>query len=142
MPAAKKASLYDRDFFDWTQRVAARLRDGSVSQSDLKKVALEIRDMGKRDLREAKSRMRVLVIHLLKWEVQPEHRETWLSTINLQRMGLEQIFEQSPSIRQCVEESLGEICQAACEDLLKGRVSSAPYTFEQIVDDDWFPPIQ
>lgn len=60
-------SLYDVDFFEWTQTVAENLRHGRVSPTDLEYIAEEIADMGKRDRREMRSRAIVLIAHLLKW---------------------------------------------------------------------------
>lgn len=50
-------SLYDSDFFEWTQYVGEALRQGRLSEADLEHVAEEIVDMGKRDRREVYSRM-------------------------------------------------------------------------------------
>ena len=68
-------SLYDVDFFEWTQTVAEDLRRGRVSPTDLEYIAEEIADMGKRDRREVRSRARVLIMQLLKWAYQPGRRE-------------------------------------------------------------------
>jgi len=38
-------SLYEVDFFEWTQSVAENLLRGTVSQTDLEHVAEEIADM-------------------------------------------------------------------------------------------------
>src|SRR5450631_4403123 len=80
-------SLYERDFFRWTELMATRLRDRDASELDWKNLAEEIEDLGRRDRRELKSRLRVLIAHLLKWQYQPELREesTWKATISEQR---------------------------------------------------------
>jgi hypothetical protein len=143
-------SLYDRDFFEWTQTIAEQLLRGSVSQADLERVAEEIADMGKRDRREVHSRMVVLIMHLIKWAIQPERRDgsTWLSTINQQRLELGGIFEQSPSLRRFASLDLPRAYSRACKDALAETGSRAPlpeacpYTIDQILDDDWFPSNQ
>jgi hypothetical protein len=96
-----KSSLYDCDFYEWTQNIAEDLRQGRVAASDVERVAEEIADMGKRDRRELRSRMVVLLIHLMKWATQPERRRasTWRATINKQRDQVEGILEDSPSLR-------------------------------------------
>jgi len=60
-----ETSLYDSDFYEWTQEVAVHLRQGRLPQADLEHIAEEISDMGKRDRRELRSRMIVLVTHLM-----------------------------------------------------------------------------
>src|ERR1035438_2138486 len=69
------ASLYDSDFYLWTQQAAESLRSGSVASDDLEHAAEEIADMGKRDRRELQSRMMVLVTHLIKGAAQPQLRK-------------------------------------------------------------------
>src|SRR5580765_4165205 len=90
LPAAPD-SLYDRDFFEWTQSVSEQLRRGTISRADVENVAEEIADMGKSQRSEVHSRMIVLIAHLIKWAIQPERREgsTWRSTITEQRIRLE-----------------------------------------------------
>ena len=96
-----EASLYDSDFYEWTQTVAQNLRQFVLSKADLEHVAEEIADMGKRDRREIRSRMIVLVMHLMKWAAQPKlrYKSTWMSTINEQRGQVEAALEDSPSLR-------------------------------------------
>src|SRR5450432_4083555 len=96
-----EASLYDSDFYLWTQRASGQLRSGKLAADDLEHAAEEIADMGKRDRRELQSRMMVLVMHLIKWAAQPQLRETstWLATINEQRTQIEGVLAQSPSLR-------------------------------------------
>jgi hypothetical protein len=45
------AELYDWDFYEWTVRNAKLLRAGRASEADLKHIAEEIADMGKRERR-------------------------------------------------------------------------------------------
>src|ERR1035437_7116710 len=94
-------SLYDSDFYLWTQQAAESLRSGVLASDDLEHAAEEIADMGKRDRRELESRMMALGTHLIKWAAQPQLRETstWLATINEQRTQIEGVLAQSPSLR-------------------------------------------
>ena len=52
---------YEQDFHAWTQRTAALLRAGRFEEADIEHVAEEIEDMGRRDVRELKNRVRVYV---------------------------------------------------------------------------------
>ena len=80
------ADLYDRDFYEWTVRNAELLRSGRATEADLEHIAEEIEDMGKREQRELYSRLKVLIAHLLKWQVQPDRRgSSWESAILVQR---------------------------------------------------------
>jgi Domain of unknown function DUF29 len=110
-----ESSLYDFDFYAWTQDAAESLRQGRLSERDLERVAEEIADMGRRDRRELRSRTVVLVAHLLKWAVQPKLRRksTWLSTINEQKLQIEEILSDSPSLIAGLREELPAIHQKA-----------------------------
>src|SRR2546427_10432538 len=68
--ATESPATYDADFFDWTRRTAALLRARRIDEVDVEHAAQEIEDMGRRDVRELNRRMRVLLAHLLKWQLQ------------------------------------------------------------------------
>jgi hypothetical protein len=116
------AALYDLDFFEWTARNAELLRQGCIHEADLEHLAEEIEDLGKRDKREVFSRLTVLVMHLLKWQLQPERRYTesgtsgWLATIREQRRQLAGIFDQSPSLKRHGELALREVHRHAVRE--------------------------
>jgi predicted DNA-binding ribbon-helix-helix protein len=101
----KAADLYEQDFFLWTQQMATALREGRFEQLDLENLAEEVESVGRSEKRELASRLRVLLIHLLKWQFQPERRShSWQSTITEQRIQLELLLEDSPSLkRQALE---------------------------------------
>src|SRR5436309_2144894 len=107
-PLVKPASkLYDEDFVLWTAETARLLREGRFSDIDIEHVAEEIEDTGKNHHREMISRLRVIIQHLLKWQFQPEQRSgSWKSAIVTQRRDLEDLLEQSPSLRRAAGRSL------------------------------------
>jgi hypothetical protein len=73
------SSLYERDFYAWTQKQAALLRENRVSEADIANIANiadEIESMGRSEKRELISRLTVLLLHLLKWQYQPSLRGT------------------------------------------------------------------
>jgi hypothetical protein len=73
------SSLYEREFYAWTQEQAALLRENRVSEADIANIANiadEIESMGRSEKRELISRLTVLLLHLLKWQYQPSLRGT------------------------------------------------------------------
>jgi hypothetical protein len=97
----RSPTLHEDDFFAWTKQVAEALRSDSVDRDDMESIAEEIEDMGKRDRRELVSQTRVLLTHLIKWEIQPERRSnSWRSTILKQRIQIRQLIEDSPSLQR------------------------------------------
>jgi len=144
---ADQAKLYDVDFFEWTCRSAELLRAGRFEQTDIEHIAEEIEDMGKRDLRELNTCMQVLLVHLLKRRFRREKRSpSWERTIAGQRIKLEQVLDDSPSLRPKAEAKLGAhysqaLQLAAIETGIPiGRFPEAcPFSVEQILDPDFLP---
>jgi Domain of unknown function DUF29 len=145
------ASLYDSDFYLWTQKAAEQLREGRLGADDLEHASEELADMGKRDRRELQSRMIVLLQHLIKWAAQPTLRDTstWLATINEQRTQIEGVLDQSPSLRAFLELDLASLYnkatkQAAIEtripvNTLKTALEGAPLALDRLLCEDFLP---
>ncbi len=138
---------YDADFFQWTQSTAEMIRQGRLAEVDLEHVAEEIEDMGKRDRREVRSRLIVLLMHLLKWELQPELRTpSWGSTIDEQRTQIQFTIQDSPSLHRLPSDELAATYKRAVKRAIAQTglgadrfPSSCPYTAEQILDSDFYP---
>ncbi|HLB99535.1 MAG TPA: DUF29 domain-containing protein, partial [Acetobacteraceae bacterium] len=93
-------SLYDRDFYAWANEQAALLRAGRLAEADLENIAEEIESMGRSEKRELNSRLRVLLMHLLKWRHQPMLRsKRWSNTIAAQRDDIVDHLADNPSLK-------------------------------------------
>jgi Domain of unknown function DUF29 len=96
----QNAVLYEDDYYAWTIEQAQLLRAGALSAIDAANIAEEIESMGRSDRRELQSRLVVLAMHLLKWRFQPSARSrSWSATIDEQRLQIDQVFGESPSLR-------------------------------------------
>jgi hypothetical protein len=145
--ATDLSGLYDEDFFDWTRVNAELLRAGRFDQADIEHIAEEIEDMGKRDLRELNNRIQVLLIHLLKCQLQPEEKSrSWEQTITEQRRKLDQVLRDSPSLRIRVQPNLPlnyrkAVQFAAIETHLPLNLfpGECPFAVEQILDPEFLP---
>src|ERR1700723_20493 len=138
---------YDTDFYEWCLETAALIRNRRFDEVDLEHVAEEIEDMGKRDKREVGSRLTVLIMHLLKWQMQPERKHaSWRKTIEEQRLQLEIVLRDSPSLVRIARQEIPAVYpyaakKAAIETRLAARLfpKICPFTAEQILRDDFFP---
>jgi hypothetical protein len=84
------ASLYEADETAWLDEMANLIRAGRLEDLDFSHLQEYLADMANRDRKEVGSRLRVLLMHLLKWEHQPECRtRSWLASIVTQRDELE-----------------------------------------------------
>jgi hypothetical protein len=103
--------------------------------------------MGKRDLREVNSRLQVVLAHLLKWKYQPRRRSaSWRSTLVAQRLEIDAVLQDSPSLRRRMQENLsrtyqGAVRRAAAETGLAQATfpRSCPFSLEQVLDVDFLP---
>jgi hypothetical protein len=147
MAAEEMNSLYDRDFFEWTWQVARLLREGRFADIDVEHLAEEIEDVGKRDQRGVESHLRVVLLHLLKWQMRPQKRScSWRTSIRTHRITLSKIFDQSPSLKRHDQEVQHKVFVEAVglamdeTGLLRECFPlTCPYTFEQIMDFDFLP---
>ena len=139
--------LYDRDFVEWTVRNAELLRAGRLDEADIEHIAEEIEDLGKRQRHELRSRLRILLIHLLKWQAQPERRgPSWIATIGTQRAEIQDLVDDAPSLRNLLDESLQKVYWRAAAQAVKETglprtafAEACPFTVERILDTDFFP---
>lgn len=144
---APEGSLYDRDFYAWTQEQALLVREGRFSNLDLENVAEELESLGKRQKREIRSRMVVLLLHLLKWRFQSSRRSgSWQSTLIGQRDDLLSDLEESPSLggypAAQLEKAYKTARQKAAAETrlpLDTFPEVCPFTIEEILDPDFLP---
>jgi hypothetical protein len=91
---------YERDVVAWAAEQAGLLRAGRFDALDIAHIAEEIEDVGKSEQRELASRMTVLLIHLLKWQLQAQRRgSSWEATIRHQRERIARRLERTPSLK-------------------------------------------
>jgi hypothetical protein len=107
-------NLYDQDYYLWIETISKQLKAGKFAEIDLANLIEEIESMGKSEKRELKSRLIVLLMHLLKWQYQPEKRsESWRSTITEQRICIELLLEDSPSLQPLLIEIFADCYEKA-----------------------------
>lgn len=154
----RPTASYEQDFYAWTQEQAAALRAEAALRSnapvDWENLAEEVESMGRSEKREIASRLRTILIHLLKWLYCPDLRERcandWRTTIRTQRNDLADELEDSPSLRGYPLDIFAKIYTRARDDAadearvpLKTFPKAPPFTLEQALDprypDDLFP---
>ena len=107
---------YEEDFYAWTVEQARLLRSGELTSIDVANIAEEIESLGRSDKRAIESRLTVLLMHLLKWQIQSKMRsQSWSGTILEQRRRIEKLLRESPSLHASVNEALAEAYSDARE---------------------------
>ncbi|HEX6441156.1 MAG TPA: DUF29 domain-containing protein [Stellaceae bacterium] len=146
------ASLYDEDFYAWTQEQAELLRRGGAAANrlDIEHIAEEIEDLGKSELHACQSLCEHIIEHLLKleysgldepaghwrdeiveWRVQLSRK---LTRSLLAQMNLDERYRYALRLLRRLERDVPGLTQ---------RVpAECPYSLDQILgsgEEDWFP---
>ncbi len=115
-PVTKEADLYS-----WAVRQAELLRAGRLSDIDPAAIAEEIDDVGAEEYHRLERALRALMLHLLKWDHQPDRRRSWTLSILEQRRRAQRQLRRSPGLKSQLDDAL----TAAYED---ARVEAANET--------------
>jgi hypothetical protein len=145
--AMSNTTLYDRDFYAWANEQAALLRAGNLTAADIEHIAEEIESMGRGEQQQLENRLTVLLLHFLKWQFQPNLRgNSWRLAIKEQRARIARHLRKNPSLQSVLNETIADaysdaLIGAERETGLAETVfpSACPWTFEQIVDHDFWP---
>src|SRR5256885_4806437 len=98
---------YDRDFYSWLLEQARHVGAGRWTAVDRKNLAEEIESLGREQFNKLESALRVLMMHILKWDFQPERRSrSWRASINEQRLRLANVLKDNPGLRSRIEEAM------------------------------------
>jgi Domain of unknown function DUF29 len=114
-----KTSLYDRDLNLWLETAIAQLKSGDFHNLDVENLIEELVGLAGRDKRELKSRLRTLLEHLLKriYVNMPDCFNGWENTIREQRSQLEDIIEQSPSLKAIWDQTFNNALAPALKNV-------------------------
>lgn len=147
-PARKVGtSLYDQDFHAWSQEQHRILRGKGTVGLDWEHLAEEVKSLGGSERSEIRSRLLLLLHHLLKWEYQPEKRKGgWMASILEARDQLGARLSESPSLQGYPASVLDKQyriarLRASDETGLPVEVFPAhcPYSIPEILDEDFYP---
>jgi Domain of unknown function DUF29 len=142
-----RQSLYERDFYLWLEQQAALLREGRLDELDVANLLEEIESMGRKDKKAIKSNLVVVLLHLLKYQFQPNRRSrSWLDSILEHRQRLRDDLEESPSLRAHLAalfpRAYGDArARAIIQTGLPQRAfpPTSPFTLEQVLDPKYLP---
>lgn len=143
-------TLYDRDFYAWTQSQAQALRRRGAGGNalDYDNLAEEIGDVGKSELHACASQIENIVEHLLKIQYVGPRKTIphWKGELRAFRRALGR--KLTPTIRRQLQGELDSLF----EDILREQVEreairegaaakagGAAYSWEQITDPDFVP---
>lgn len=146
-PGDGARARYDSDLYSWAVEQSALLRAGRISEADAHNIAEEIDDVGNEQYDKLESALRVILLHLLKWDHQPERRSRgWALSIKVQRKHVLKVLRKNPGLKPLQKEAVTDAydiarTEAAGETELKESAfpASCPYSWTDIMERpiDW-----
>ncbi|HEY4713690.1 MAG TPA: DUF29 domain-containing protein [Aquirhabdus sp.] len=140
---------YEKDIIAWANEQAGYIRAGRFDLVDAEHLAEEIETMGKSEKRALASSMLVLLMHLLKWQYQPDRRSaSWNQSIKVQRDEIQYDLKDIPSLKTLFkDEEWQKIVwrkarlEASKETGLGLNVfpDDCPWSMTDVLKDDWLP---
>lgn len=143
--------IYEIDEYLWLEETIKILRKNRLEELDLENLIEELESLGKRDFNKVRSLLRQIIIHILFLEYWQEESEKnyrhWKGEITAFRSDLSDSL--TTTFLKKINEDLASIYQTALKIVLQKTGLSkdtipenCPYSFEQLVDDNWYPEVK
>jgi hypothetical protein len=136
-------TLYERDFYTWTQDQADQLREVRDNRLDTEQLAEEVADLGRSQLEKVISNLRQSLVHLVKAAAQPDspYYYDWIGEAETFAENAYMAF--SPGMRQRIDlgwvwtravQRANRTLQSYGETALPGDVA-CPFTLDDFLVD-------
>jgi len=142
--------LYEQDFYLWIQTTVKLLSEGKLKELDIENLIEEIDSMGRREKKELKTRLIVLIEHLLKLQYWTEEKDYnarfWRNTVVEQRRQIAYSLADSPSLKSILNDVFLECYQDARNDTLRKYElpselfpEDSPFSLLDVLNADFLP---
>lgn len=141
LPGRRNRPHPDADFAAWIEHQVEALKSGRFDELDIEDLSDEVESLARRDFRKLRSAIRIILLHMLKWDKQPEERgNSWRRSINAARKRVYGELAASPSFRPRVPEAIAFVYPSAREEasdetgvFLECFAAQCPYSWEDIM---------
>jgi hypothetical protein len=144
------ASLYEIDFYAWSQQTADKIRLRRFDEIDAEALAEEVESLGRSERNHLRTRLTLILAHLLNWEFQHEKRDrhgrSWQATIREQRRRVARLLEEMPSLRTAASDVVEDAYESAVIHAAQetGLIEEdfprrCPYTLDEILNPESWP---
>ena len=142
--------LYEADFAAWALAQANALERKDWQALDVPHLVEELESICKQQRAELVNRLKVLLMHLAKWQHQPTqrtmHGNSWRGSIDVQRIEIERHVSKNPSLKPFIPEAMADAWKTArIEAATESGLARAtfpvpcPYTWDEAMTEDWMP---
>lgn len=146
-PDAPARADYACDVYTWSQEQARLIREGRWDEIDRDNIAEEVESVGRTEFSKLESALRVLMLHMLKWDHQPDRRSrSWWASINEQRLRLQHVLGDNPGLGPRIDEAvLRAYARARLRAVKETGLApetfpeTCPYSFEDITARQFSP---
>ena len=143
--AARGHARYDRDLYGWATEQAALLRAGRMAEADAANIAGELDDVGSEQYDKLESALRMILLHLLKWQCQPSRRgKSWRASVANNRDLLEVHLADNPGLKSFMPTALTQAYRLARRDAevetdldQSTFPQPCPWTYDEIMNPDF-----
>jgi Domain of unknown function DUF29 len=105
---------YERDFYSWLMEQARHVLEGRFELLDRDNLAEEIESLGREQFNKLVSALRVVMLHMLKWDHQPSLRSrSWILSIQEQRLEIADVLSDNPGLRPRIDEAIARAYRRA-----------------------------
>jgi hypothetical protein len=138
---------HEEDVYGWAIHTAQLLRNKGMNEVDFNGIITELEEMGISNKHALINRLSQLIFHLLKWQFQPDFRgRSWEGSIEGQREEINLLLTDSPSLKSKITNCL-PVSYKKAKSLIKQETPidlkllpmECPYTFEQIMNEEFYP---
>jgi hypothetical protein len=144
---ANSPTLYETDYLQWIEITIKKLQSQDYKNVDWENLIEEITDMGRSERKSLKSNFIVILVHLLKWQFQPEKRSgSWEGSIIEHRRRVKEALDDSPSLKPYLENIFAECYTQAVKQAkaetglpLESFPVISPYELSKVTDDEFLP---
>ena len=140
-------NLYEQDYLGWLEQQKQVLTSGNWEELDTEHLFEELEGMSRSEHRQLQNRLIVLLLHLLKWQFRLAlQNNSWRLTIVEQRAQIEDLLEDSPSLKDTFSQKVSTAYQRALvkAELETGLVKTnfpqlCPFSEDNILDPNFWP---
>ena len=140
-------NLYKQDYLGWLEQQKQVLTTGNLEKLDTAHFFEELEGMSRSEHRQLQNRLIMLLLHLLKWQFQSAlQNNSWCLTIVEQRAQIEDLLEDSPSLKDTFSQKASTAYQRA---LVKAELETGlaktnfpqhcPFSDNEILDPNFWP---
>jgi len=132
-----RGARYEDDLYTWVTEQVALLRAGRLDEINAQNIAEELSELGASEFAKLRGCLRVLLMHMLKWDQQPEHRtRSWIFSIREQRRRHLRLLAKNPGLRSRLDEARDEAYEDA-RDWAADETNLTPDEFPAACPYEW-----